>query len=474
MLWSLLKILLFVAAVAALTLGAERLLEADDGLRIAVSGMEFTLGPLQAVLAALLLLGLVWLLLKLAGLVVATLRFINGDETAISRYLSRSRERRGIQALVDGLTALASGEPRTAIARAARAEKLLGRPELTNLISAQAAEMQGDGARATEYYKKLLDDRATKFIGVRGLMRQKLAEGDRETALKLAEKAFGLKPDHGETQTALLQLQAGKRDWEGARRTLEAKKRSGALPRDVYQRRDAVLALQQAEDMAAAGDTAKAQEAAIEANRLAPGLVPAAAAAARALVAQGSARKAAKLLKRAWGEAPHPELAAAFAAIAPDERPRARYERFLPLLALKPDHPESRMLKAELLIAMEDFPAARRAIAPVVEDRPSARALAIMAAAERGAGADDAVVRGWLAKALTAPRGPQWVCDSCQSIQGHWAALCDNCGSFDTLSWREPAERPAASPTGSEMLPLIVGKAEADAGKEPAEEAAKA
>jgi len=311
--------------------------------------------------------------------------------------------------------------------------------------------------RATEYYKKLLDDRATKFIGIRGLMRQKLAQGDRETALKLAEKAFGLKPDHDETQTALLQLQAGKRDWAGARRTLEARKHSGALPRDVYRRRDAVLALQQAEDMAAAGEAEKAQEAAIEANRLAPALVPAAAAAARALVAQGSGRKAAKLLKRAWGEAPHPELAAAFATIVPDEDPRARYERFLPLLALKPEHPESRMIKAELLIAAEDFPAARRAIAPVVEDRPSARALAIMAAAERGAGADDAVVRGWLAKALTAPRGPQWVCDSCQSIHGRWVALCENCGSFDTLSWREPAEHPAASPTGAEMLPLIVG-----------------
>jgi HemY protein len=81
-----------------------------------------------------------------------------------------------------------------------------------------------------------------------------------------------------------------------------------------------------------------------------------------------------------------------------------------------------------------------------------------MAAIERGAGADDAVVRGWLAKALTAPRGPQWVCDNCQHIEGHWAPVCSNCGAFDTLSWREPPVSEVALPAGTAMLPLIVGQ----------------
>ncbi|MGC8732228.1 MAG: hypothetical protein ACP5RC_08215, partial [Halothiobacillaceae bacterium] len=63
--------------------------------------------------------------------------------------------------------------------------------------------------------------------------------------------------------------------------------------------------------------------------------------------------------------------------------------------------------------------------------------------------------QSWLARALTASRGPQWVCDSCNTVHGTWAAVCDHCGSFDSLTWREPPA-PAAAP-GSEMLPLIVG-----------------
>ena len=458
MLWTLLKILIFVAAVAGLTLGAERLMDTQEGILVAVAGMEFSLGPLQATLAALLVLAVLWLILKAAGLIVATLKVLNGDDTALTRYFTRNREQRGLQALVEAMTALGAGEPKIALARAQRAEKLLAKPELTNLLSAQAAELQGDNARAANYYKRMLDDRRTKFAGVRGLLRQRLAQGDRDTALKLAQKAFELRPDHAETQNALLQLQAAARDWAGARKTLLARQRAGGMPRDIYQRRSAVLALQQAADFAEEGAADKARDAALEANELSPTLAPAAAEAARAYAAQGKPKYAVKLLKKAWSANPSPELAAAFAAIVPDESPRARLDRFQPLLALSPDHPETRMLKAELLITAEDFPAARRAIAPLLDDKPTARVLTIMAAVERGEGSDDAVVRGWLTKALGASRGPQWVCDSCQTVHGRWVAVCDNCGAFDSLTWREPAQSAGPSPTQTEMLPLIVGR----------------
>lgn len=462
MLWSLLKILFFVVAVAALTLGASRLADTGEGLRIAVADTEFVLGPLQSVLVAMALLVALWLVLKLAGLLVATIRFLNGDETAISRYFSRSRERKGFEALVDGMLALASGEGAKASSYAAKAERYLGRPELTNLITAQAAEMQGDRHRAEEYFRRLVTEDRTRFVGIRGLLRQKLVAGDTGAALSLAEQAFAIKPRHGETQDILLKLQAGQADWGGARGTLLAKKQSGTLPKDVYRRRDAVLALQQARRKLDEGDAAGAAQSALEANGLSPELVPAAAMAARAHVAGGRARKAGSVIRRAWLAAPHPNLAAAFAEIVPEESPRARLDRFDKLLKMHPDEAETRMLKAELLIAAEDFPAARRALGDLAQSSPTARVLTILAAIERGEGGPDAVVRGWLTRALTASRGPQWCCDNCQNIHRDWQAVCANCGSFDTLSWREPADDGIASPTQTEMLPLIVGRPDDD------------
>ena len=458
MLWSLIKIVAFVLAVTALTYGGMQLMEVDGGATVDVAGQEFTLSPLEMVFAFVALVVAVWVGLKLLTFCVATFKFLNGDETAISRYFDRNRERKGYEALSEGMMALASGEGHLAMTKAARADKFLQQPQLTILLTAQAAEMTGDRKTAEETYKKLLTDEKTRFVGVRGIMKQKLNEGDTDTAMALAQKAFALKPKHEETQDILLRLQAEKSDWAGARKTLGAKLKSGSLPRDVHKRRDAVLALSEARDILGEGKTIEAREAAIEANRLSPDLIPAAIMAARGYIGEGNARYATRVLTKVWNAQPHPDIAAAFAEIAPDETAQERLKRFTKLTKTSAGHPETKMLMAELHISAEDFPAAKRALGDLVETEPTARNLTIMAAIERGEGADDSVVRGWLTKALTAPRGPQWICDNCQHIHATWAATCDNCGSFDTLTWRTPPASEVAMPAGTEMLPLIVGQ----------------
>ena len=460
MLWSIIKIVVFGALVAAAAYGAWFLLELDGGVQIVMAGYEFNLSPMMAVIALLLLVLAIWIILKLAGLLIAVLKFINGDETALSRYFDRNRQEKGYRALSEGLLALASGEGDVAMNKANKAEKYLKKPALTNLITAQAAEMSGDRKKAEAVYKRLLKNEKTRFVGVRGLLKQKLSDGETETALKLAQTAFALKPKHAEVQDSLLQLQAKTEDWKGARETLNAKLKYGTLPRDVHKRRDAVLALSEAREVLEEGQSIEAREAAIEANRLSPDLVPAAVLAARGYIEQGSKRYATRVIKKAWDAQPHPDLAAAFAEIEPDETPDKRLKRFNKLLRVHPENREAKLLEAELHIAAEDFPAARRALGDLADGDPDARALTIMAAVERGEGASDAVVKGWLARALSAPRGPQWVCDNCHHIHAEWAPVCEHCESFDTLSWKSPPAQAVSTATGVEMLPLIVGAVE--------------
>lgn len=459
MLWSLLKILVFVAIVALLALGAGILMETAGGVQITVAGTEYTLGALQSVMALVALVLIVWLFFKLLSLLIATLKFLNGDETALSRYFDKGREAKGYQALSDGLMALASGEGRLALAKASRAERYLEKPELTDLLTAQAAEMAGDTKKAAAAYKRLLGNQNTRFVGIRGIMKQKLSDGDTDTARQLAEKALALRPKHEEVQDTLLQLQARAEDWAGARKTLATKLKTGTLPRDVFKRRDAVLALSASQGVIEEGATVEQREQAIEANRLSPDLVPAAAMAARAYIAKGKTRNAVRVLKKAWEAQPHPDLAHAFAEIEPTETAAERVKRFGQLARLKPHDDETRLVMAELNIVAEDYPEARRALGDLAERAPDARALTLMAAIERGEGAPDAVVQGWLTRALTAPRGPQWVCENCNHIHPEWAPVCEHCTSFDTLSWKRPETAEFASATGAHMLPLITGAA---------------
>jgi HemY protein len=445
MLTSLFKIVLFLMIVVAIAFGATYLMDGDNtiigDLMITLGGVEYTLSAIEAVIVLTLLVVLIWVVLKLLSLLVATLRFINGDDTAISRYFNRSRERRGYRALSEGMMALASGDADAAMTKAGQAERYLQQPTLTNLLAAQAAEMSGNTIRSEQIYKELIKDPQTRFVGVRGIMKQRLATGDTDVALKLAQKAFELKPNHEEVQDVLLQLQAKSHDWQGARKTLGVKLKQGKIPRDVHKRREAVLALSQAADVIDEENSIEKREAAIEANRLSPDLVPAAAMAAREYIAQGKPKLAVRVIKKAWESQPHPDLAAAFSEIAPNETPQERLKRFAQLSKLNPDHIETRLMMAELNLAAEDFPEARRALGDIVENEPDARALTIMAAIERGEGSSDEVVRGWLTKALSAPRGPQWVCDKCNTIHSDWVPVCSSCDVLDTLSWKASAAK---------------------------------
>lgn len=382
MLLSLLKILFFFAVVLALALGAMQLSEVGETLRVEYGGIEIALTPVKAIIAALVLMVLIWIAFKLLGLAVAFLRFLAGDDTAINRFFARSRERKGYEALGEGMLAVASGEGKLALDKATKAGKYLDRPHITNVLSAQAAEVAGDRAKAEAAYRKLLEDERTRFVGVRGLMRQKLEAGETSTALLLAQKAYALKPRHKEIQNTLLDLEMREGDWKGARKLMKEQRRQGELPKDVHLRRDAVLALQEASEVLAEGNSISAREAAISANKASPDLIPAAVLAARSYIAQKDTRNASRVLEKTWSVRPHPDIAAAYAEIVPDETPAARLKRFERLICKSPDSEEPHLLKAELLLAAEDFPGARRALGDLAEKHPTVRTLSIMAAIE--------------------------------------------------------------------------------------------
>ena len=460
MLISLFRLSLFLMIIMAFAWGASYLASDQNKILgstiIEISGFEYSISPIQLLILLGLIILAAWLVLKIASLILAIFRFINGDETAVSRYFDRNRERKGFRALSEGMMALASGEGSTALSKAKKAEKYLNQPSLTNLLAAQAAEIAGEAEHAEEIYKELILDPTTRFVGVRGIMKKRLSEGDTDTALKLAEKAFSLKPKHEETQDVLIGLQTRGSDWRGARKTLSAKLKYGSLPKDIHRRRDAVLALSEAAEVIETDKRIDAQVTAIEANRMSPDLVPAAALVAKEYLTDDKKKNAIKVIKKAWESQPHPDLAAIYSEIYQGESSEDREKGFKLLAKMNPKHVETKIMMAEMYLQAEDFPNARRSLGDTYENSPNVRTLTIIAAIEKGEGADDSVIRKWLTKAVSAPRGPQWVCENCSTVHSVWRPTCFNCNALDTLNWMDVPETSAELVSGSERAPFVL------------------
>src|SRR5581483_7477730 len=113
-------------------------------------------------------------------------------------------------------------------------------------------------------------------------------------------------------------------------------------------------------------DRERAKALALEAVKLAPTLVPAAALAGRMLGEAGELRKAARIIEAAWIWSPHPDLAEAYAHLRPGDSARERFTRIEALAGKTPGQVEAALAVARAALDAQELASARAALAPLV------------------------------------------------------------------------------------------------------------
>lgn len=427
----------FLFVIAGLAAGGAWL--ADNPGDFAVTWFGYRIETSFALVAVLLILFMA-LLLYVYRLLLRTI----GGPVALLTWASTRRQVRGQEALRQGLVAVAAGNPSEVRKLAARANALLNDPPLTLLLSAQAAQLEGDEKRAAKAYKKMLDNPETEFLGLRGLFLQSARSGNRLEALGLAERAFELQPETPWVFNALFELQSAIGEWSAAAQTLEKSVASKHIEAGVARRRSAVLYTEQALDAGGKGEAKEAEDWGLKAAELSPGLVPAAVLAARHHIRAGNLWKAAETIEKAWTASPHPDLVPAYAEARKGRDPetediKADAKWLKGLADFNRDHIESRLLRAAQDLALGRTKPARKHLAGLAEGYATARVCKLMADIEAADGNED-LARDWLSKTVIAPRDAHWMCETCGRESAAWTSTCNNCGAFDTLSWQAPAD----------------------------------
>jgi HemY protein len=413
----------------------------------------------------------------LAGLVVALacwlILLIAGSPRAFLRRRRERRRRAGYRALTQGMVAVAAGDPQEAQRSARRADALLADPPLTLLLSAQAAQLEGDELAAKKFFTAMLDRPETEFLGLRGLLNQALRAGDRGTALQLTQRAITLRPGTPWVVESLFDLETREERWQAAQDTLAQAVKRRIAPRERARHHRGVILYELSRAALASGDRRRGMNLASQAQALTPDLAAPAAHHARLLLDDRRMGPAAKAIERAWRTAPHPELAQVYGGMHDGEPPLLRFKRFERLAAQAPDARESHLTLAEAALEAQLWGEARRyleqalaAPAPASIGRPviGMPAGSTSASAEAGREGENAGpagptprlclmmarleeaehepgegMREWLDRAVTAMPDPRYVCASCRGESLAWRSLCPHCGSFDTLAWRTPA-----------------------------------
>lgn len=432
-----LRLFIYLAGIVALAMGLSWLADRPGNLVINWEGNVVETSVFYAVVLLCAMVGAVLFIWSM-------LRHVWESPAALGSFLSRRREKRGLDSLSSGMIAIGAGDRSGATKYAVQARKTLPNEPLTHLLRAQAAQLSGDKATARRIYEGMLNTPDTEQLGLRGLFLEAEREGELEAARQFAERAVGLNPKLTWPIDALFELQCKAGDWEGALDTVTAARKNGHIEKASADRRRAVLLTAQAQK-AEDNDPEKALTLAVEANNLAPGLVPAAAIAGRLLASRGNTPKATKIIQKTWQKAPHPDLAVAYAYSRLGDSPRDRLERVKKLAGLNPYSLESPIAVATAAVESKDYAAAREALEPLLDSRLTQRVCTLMARIEGEELGDKGRVREWLARAVNAPRDPAWTADGIVSEE--WAPVSPVTGALDAFQWRVPVESAEKSET---------------------------
>jgi HemY protein len=370
----------------------------------------------------------------------------------IGRKLAANREKRGYRALTQGMVAVAAGEAGEAQRWARKADELLDAPPLTMLLSAQAAQLDGDHQAAKRYFNAMLERDETRFLGLRGLITQALRDGDEPAALEYVRSAHTLRPNTPWVLETLFDLSEQAGDLEGAERAAREAAQGKVLPAPEAKRKHAVVLLERAYKAQHAGDPNQTLKLVKQARKAAPDLVPASVLHAELLVGSGRRGTAARMLERAWGAAPHPALIEPYRAARPGKTEIEWLNQVGKLTGTTPTHPESLLALAEAALDAKLWGEARRHLGIAAEAGATHRVCRLMARLEEAEHGDLDKAREWLMRAGEALPDPAWVCDSCGALASEWQPRCGACDAYDGLAWHTPPRVPIAVAAAAELV----------------------
>jgi HemY protein len=424
------RVVLFLVLVGLLALGGAWLAERPGEVVITWLDLRIETSVLVAAAA-------IALVAALAIAMWSVIRFVLRSPDFVAMLLHNRRRSRGYRAISKGLIAVGAGDARAARTFASEAERLTPSEPLALLLNAQTAQLSGDRGRAEHVFRDMAARADTKLLGLRGLYVEAQRRDDPIAARQYVEEAVKASPALSWANQAVLEFRCAAADWAGALVTLESNRRSRLIDKLTYRRQRAVLLTARA---LAAADTnpAEGKALALQAVKLAPDLVPAAALAGRLLSEAGEVRKAAKILEAAWRANPHPDLADIYAHLKSGDSARDRLTRVQILARQSGANVEAMLAVARAAVDAQEFSTARAALAPLLA-APTQRVAMLMAELEEAEHGDEGRAREWMARAARAARvarDPAWTADG--FVSELWMPVSPVTGRLDAFQWKVP------------------------------------
>ncbi|EJF92034.1 heme biosynthesis protein HemY [Bartonella melophagi] len=360
---------------------------------------------------------------------------------AFYNYFYTRRQRRGREALSQGLLAAFIGDHLTAQKMETRALKYLEEncEPLIKLLQAQTLVLQKDSVRAIHLYEEMRQKKSTKLAGLYGLFCEAMNTKTYEAAQHYAQEAFTLSPSLVWAHQAVLDRLSAEGQWDEALDVFE--KVQKALPRSArltaeHNHTHALLLSGKALHVFKIHPV-KARSAILKAHKLVPDFGPITVITAGILYKLNETRKADKIIIEAWKKDPHPDFGALY--LGREERAVGHLKKAKKLASYNKNTFESAFLIAKAALDAGELTLAREQAKKALNYHPRESVYLLLANIEEVQGNDQGLVHKWLSLARNAERDPTWICDN--TLFSSWSAVSPISGRLGCFEWKAPPRR---------------------------------
>lgn len=361
--------------------------------------------------------------------------FINTPKS-IATYQDKKNQKRGLQALAYGLSAVAAGDAKSAHYYAKRTSRFLKNDfGLSALLSGLTARLNNDDQTAIASYNSLIQYKETSFLGLKGLMQIAMEKGDYRYAKVLAEKAYNQSPKHPWVSETYYATLLKTKHFEKAYSMLPQLKKLLPDNKDQWIKDETIFTLQN-------GDAFKAY-------KINPTSLPALFACLDQWAEKAKRRKSINHIKKAWTHTPHPHLLDIWIKYAPKKTNGnipAMVSWIEDLHRNNVDDASSALYIAETLLRLNQNEHATRFLKQAMAEHPTGRAYQLMHRIDP--------LGGWLENMTSANQDKAWVCTKTGKIYSDWSPTNDD-GDFNTIEWCYPEQRDQNSPALSSGISLF-------------------
>ena len=241
MIWVFIKAIFFFSIAIALAVAFNFIKDTDGTLTIDFLNREYQLSFISFFALILSLLFFALMINIALKFLWSLIGFLRGDDTALKRFFEKRSERKGQSILISAYTASFEGDHERALSEIKRSKKYLKSKSLPNILSLSSYDAKGNVAKQEEIFQELIKDKTTRSMGLFGLIKMKLTEGNTSLALKLTERLIKLKPRNLSFNKTFFNLQLTEGDWDGALTSYKNINKIKRIDKETFNKGESIL-----------------------------------------------------------------------------------------------------------------------------------------------------------------------------------------------------------------------------------------